>query len=295
MKIILVITDSKRKNILYITEDLKAHTLEEAIEFVQQGKIEGVHIVETEIGTYLRSDPNTTVEDNLDSMSITINQLLEGLTDLGYLVSHPQLAAYEKIRQANMTMGKEGAIGVDGTPRKTQQEVVQHLQKYKSLIEDAAQRQGIDKYMLGAILADEYLRMGPGDWFDWLALLEVDTSIGVAQIKIETARDLIREGLYHPNPVDNDLSPENINTVAKDRFYKYLKEPVHSINFSAARIKHLIKYWENDFDLSNRTDLIGTLYSIADETKPPHDTPKPNDRGQQVKNEFYPLATEAFN
>ncbi|NQY74672.1 MAG: hypothetical protein HRT90_07910 [Candidatus Margulisbacteria bacterium] len=146
---------------------------------------------------------------------------------------------------------------------------------------------------LAAVLVDEYLRMGLGDWLDWAAKIGIETSIGIGQIKAETARNLIKEGLYNPDPENEQLKPKNIHKISKAHLYSYLKEPVHSANLSAAKIRYDINRWAPFVDVSNLPNILGTLYSQGD--IPVHGNPMPDEnRGSQIGTEFYFLAKEAF-
>ena len=94
-----------------------------------------------------------------------------------------------------------------------------YIKKYQDILLVAANTQHIDPAILGAILIDEYLRMGLDGWFDWCAKFGVNTSVGVAQIKVESARNIIRFGYYSPNADDTKLSKDKINTTSRNHIY----------------------------------------------------------------------------
>jgi len=79
MKIILVVTDSKGKNLIFAADTLKAYSLDESVRLVKEGKLESVHAVETGQGAYLRANPNTVEDDNLDTLSISAYKLFLSL------------------------------------------------------------------------------------------------------------------------------------------------------------------------------------------------------------------------
>lgn len=58
--------------------------------------------------------------------------------------------------------------------------------------------------------------------------------------------------------------------------------------FAVARMRALIDEWRRFVDLSQRPEIIATLYHLP--YKKPHADPRPNDRGLQIVKEFYPLA-----
>jgi hypothetical protein len=74
--------------------------------------------------------------------------------------------------------------------------------------------------------------------------------------------------------------------------YTYVKKPKHSIFFAAARMRELADRWKRFVDLSVMPDIVATLYHLRDAEKKPHGNPKPNERGLQISEEFYKLATE---
>lgn len=81
MKIILVISDTQRKNIVFVTDVLTVYSLPEAIKAIKSGKIQSVHTVKTGAGTYLRANPNTTAKDSLDFIAHTSYQLFNAIDD----------------------------------------------------------------------------------------------------------------------------------------------------------------------------------------------------------------------
>ena len=90
----------------------------------------------------------------------------------------------------------------------------------------------IDVNLLACILIDEFARMGPDDLLDILGKLGVhDTTVGLAQIKMSTARDLIRKKYYH---ADSDIS--------QIRLYNLLANDKTSIQFAAAYLSFIKKF-----------------------------------------------------
>ena len=120
------------------------------------------------------------------------------------------------------------------------------------------------------------------------AHIGTNTSVGIAQVKIGTVRELIAKECYNPNPDDKKLSKANIMKTSKAYLYAYAVQPRHSIRFGAARIRQIIDHWAHEIDLSSRPEIVGTLYSWKLGT--PHPDPGTNDRGTQIAREFYPLA-----
>ena len=161
----------------------------------------------------------------------------------------------------------------------------------KSSIFEASEQQHIDPYVLGAILIDEIMRLALFEEVrdsivaQWLP---INVSIGVGQIKVETARQIIKEGLYNPNPRDELLSASKISTASSKHIASYVALPRNNIFFAAAQVHHLTLLWQKKASIIIAPEIIATLYSIGDGI--PKLNPQPSPRGQQIIDEFYPLA-----
>ena len=280
MKILIALADSTGKNIAFITDDLVTRTMEEIISLVKKKMIGGVHVVSTENGPYVRANRNKTQTDNLDFLSVSAADFLEELKQEG----HSQAA--ERFHEALDKRLREQSepdkiIYLDKRARGTKNQIFNRLKPLAPEIKAAAKKYDIDPYTLGAILVDEYLRIGPDDFLDILGRYDIwDTSVGLAQIKMDTARDIIAKGYYKgvdPSIFDSDL-------------YALLTNDKKSIHFAAACIKIHIDQWRSEIDLSDRPEILGTLYSWGYKT--PHGKPGPSDRGKQIKNKLYPFAKE---
>ena len=190
-------------------------------------------------------------------------------------------------------MQDQPLIIIDGHPKITKEAAQAKLQPHRDLVFEAAKKFNVDSYLLGAIIIDEIARFAPiemitdplGGYF-----IGVNTSVGIAQVKIDTARGLIKDGYYNPNPDDGKLSPANIGKVSRSHLYQYVKESRHSIFFAAARMRALIDEWKKFVDLSRKPEIITTLYHLPHII--PHANPQSNDRGLQIAREFYQLAKE---
>ena len=283
MKILIALADSTGKNIAFITDDLVTRTLEEIISLVQKKVIEGVHVVSTEHGPYVRANRNETKTDNLDFLSVPAADFLEELKQEG----HSQAA--ERFRQLLEKRLREQAdpskiIYLDDRARGTRNQIFNRLKPLAPDILAAAKEYNIDPSTLAAILIDEYPRSGPDDLLDILGKYSLrDTSIGLAQIKKSTARGIVSDGYYED--VSDDISDSDL--------YDLLAEDKTSIRFAAAFLKREIDLWKPYIDLSDRPEILGTLYSLPKVA--PHGKPKQNDRGKQIKGKLYPLATEALD
>ena len=141
-----------------------------------------------------------------------------------------------------------------------------------------------------SILIDETARMSPFEEIvDYIGAKDIgaNTSVGLAQIKIDVANNIIKKNLYNPNPSDSKLPVKRINRESRAYLYDYLIQPQYNIFFEAAVLTDLINNWKEFIDLNNHFDILASLYSMY---KIPHIDPKPNVRGSQIAGEFYNLA-----
>lgn len=295
MKVILVVTNSGKKNFVFVTDDLRARSLKEAISLTIKGALEVMHIVKAKVGKYLRSNPNMKLEDNLDTTSVTAYRIVKAVDTLDFIIFYPAFQAYWKLRQAYLkrlqNQGKK-IIVVDGYLATPKEFVVDTLLKHRGYIFAAAKRFSINPYTLGAIMIDEYARISMLDVLTDEVLLTLhDPSVGIAQVAIETARSLIKQGYYNPNPDDRALSEKNIDKASREHLYAYVVQPKHNVHFAAAKIRERIDFWSPRLDISNRPDMIQYTYARGNKVTL-EQLKKLDARARQTRREFYPLAKQ---
>lgn len=294
MKIVLTATDSRGKNIAFATDSLATYSLKEAVSLVKQEKIDGVHVVNRRKGKYIRSNPNTVSWDNLDHLSLTIYSIMKAVDDLRYVSENPGFRRYWKYYSDNLrdiAQKKEDLIYIDGQPRAPKKHVTQKVASVRKHIFDAAKRFDLDPCTIGAILIDEVTRFLPFEAItDAAALIGKNTSVGIAQVTIKTARGLIKQGYYNPNP--KKFLKENIDQISSALLYTYLIQPRHSVFFGAAKMRSDIDSWfkKHGEDISASPEKIGYLYSRG-----AVDTIRMNSRAKQIGGEFYKLSKKILN
>ncbi len=291
MKIILVVADGKGKNVVFVTDTLHAYSLDEAVQLARDGKFEGVYAVSGKHGTYLRTRSRVPKSDELEKLSVSSHKLFTYANDTRNALSTPVLARYVQLYQ--YTLEKDGGpliVTYDEKWKITKEKAKIKLQPQQELIFSAAKRFNVDPYLLGAIIIDEIARFTPfEDIFENLAVFFIgkNVSAGIAQVQMDTARDLIQNGYYNPNPADSKLSSREIKNIPRSYLYKYVVESKHNIFFAAAKMRLVVDEWKKYIDLSEKPEIIATLYSMY---KAPHAHPEANKRGLQIANEFYQLA-----
>ena len=296
MKIIAAVTDSKRKSLMFMLDSLQVISLDDAIKYVKDEKIDGVHIVRGKSGNYIRT--NRSLErKNIDAMSVSLYRFvipnatksLLALHELKDFWKHYQTQLQKRIRKGDVLITVEGEW-----PLATKEHVRETMLPYGKHIFTAAKRYNIDPCLLGAILIDEIVRLAPLEDVRDKALafaINKNVSVGVGQIQLKNIRAIIEKGYYNPNPSDENLLSENINSLPYSYFHKYAADKKHSVYFAAAFIRYLIDEWVSVIEL--QPNIIATLYHL--EYRRPHAHPEPNERGIQIVNEFYPMAKELFN
>lgn len=292
MKIALVVTNSRRKSLVFLSDSLKTLSFEETLGKVKSTKLDNLFVVKGTYGEYVRSVPNTSEKDNLDTLSVTAAEIMAYANHTRHFNSTDAISLYAAQYSASiLEQGKPFIETIDGD-KAFVSAVRDTVKSYSKIILQAAKEFDIDPYLLGAILIDEIVRMAPFEevWDKFLLkLLGRNVSVGVAQVKLETANGLIKNGLYNPNPDDTKL-PFSGNLRKQDReyLYEYVVEPKYNLRFAAAYIRGMINAWSKYIDLSKRPEIIGTLYAQG------YGTPKTNPvsikRGDQIAVEFYELA-----
>ena len=173
-------------------------------------------------------------------------------------------------------------------------------ERFRGAIIDAGNKFGVDPHLIAAILVDEISRIDLWDRLQdgvarrviaaqgrrqrnlikvWQLLCreEIGTqSFGLAQMNVNSLKDLIRKGLVelpegsHPHCIEGVLGMlEDVDLVPM---------------LVGAQIRYTIDHWgQADVDISDRPEICGTLYSIGlSGSRGVHAHPEPNPRGSQI-------------
>jgi len=291
MKIILVATDSKAKSIVFVSDTGQVFSLEETKSLISDKTLEDVYIVRSKYGEYIRSSPNNITEDNVDVLSIYGREIISYINQTKHAASTPPISNYLERYLASLEDGKPFIVPI-GQNKVLVADIKSKFIPHISLITTAAKEFTVDRYLLGAILIDEIARLHPFEKIlDLLGLkiLGRNVSVGVAQVKLETANSLIKRGLYNPNPNDKELPfSGTLSNKNREHLYQYVIQPKHNIRFAAAFIRSLIEVWATHTDITKRPEIIATFYSIGYGN--PKVNPVASKAGTQIIEEFYPLA-----
>jgi len=161
------------------------------------------------------------------------------------------------------------------------------IQTYKQLILFAGQEFHVDPAIVGGVIYQE--QAANVNFVDTLTdsiggLLHLNTSIGIGQIRVNTARDL--ENIYPQLYPDKDT----VHAV-EDTFIRVerLKDPYTNIRYVAVKLHFSDARWkEKGFDISGKPEILGTLYNIEDVSNPiePHANPQTNEFGAGVARHY---------
>jgi len=292
MKLSLIITNTRRKSEIFLSNTFKMKTLDGLTKSVEDDEVDGVSVVVTKHGQYIRSLPNSTREDNIDSKSVTASDVLAFVNKTRNFNSTDAISKYYAEYTASVLESGEPFIATYDGYKAFSSQVRDLIKSHKKLFESAGKKFNVDQYLLVALVIDEVTRL-----FAFEALLDKsllnligrNVSVGIAQIKLETANSLMAKGYYNPNPDDKKLPIKGVIANADRRYlFEYVVEPKHNINFQAALISEFIDTWSKHIDLSDRPEILATLYHL--EYRKPRSNPESDERGNQIAVEFYELA-----
>jgi Protein of unknown function (DUF3892) len=229
--IILVITDSRGVSKAFVTNDFNHLLLEDAIRLVRKGIVIGVHLVQANGHAYLRSDPSSSKEDNLDSLSVPAGSLSRKLKDDD---EDERVSTYAKAygKFLELRFPRNELLYLDGMAQIPRADVIKRLRPLTKEIKTAANKHAVDANLLTAILIDEFARIGPDDLLDILGKIGVrDTTIGLGQVKMSTARDMIKKKYFPADP-----------NISQSKLYSLLTVDEASIQFAAAYLSFITKF-----------------------------------------------------
>ena len=148
----------------------------------------------------------------------------------------------------------------------------------KDEILSAAEKYGVDPYVLaGCIYVEQYYNY---DFFDVLTdvpLFFMDTSVGIAQVKISTVCTLEENG--YVEKVGHGFM-KNWQVA-----YSLQNDSAYNINCAAAYLSYLQMRWDGAYDVSTDPAIWGTLYNMGERT--PHSNPQSNWFGNKVNGYYW--------
>ena len=195
--------------------------------------------------------------------------------------------------------GNNPVMRVDPTGLRSEEDADEIIKNNIQNIIIAAEKFGVNPAILAAtIYAEQRLNV---DWVDDITdgicgFYGIDTSIGVAQVRISTAKFLEEQG-YMPLVVAEDggwnipgagfvSGTENMARA------KMLEDPAISIMYAAAYLKYFQDTWKSSYpEIDGRTAILATLYNLGHENTTPNPNPQPNEFGTFAKDSYQRMRT----
>lgn len=117
-----------------------------------------------------------------------------------------------------------------------------------------------------------------------------DTSIGLGQVKLSTAKMLENKGYVSKTTRKNGgwkVGNKIIYGTEKMARTKRLEKNSENVKYVAAYLKYWINVWKPTYpNIYKDPAILGTLYNLGDRAKKPNKSPKPNDFGKFVKKKY---------
>jgi hypothetical protein len=166
--------------------------------------------------------------------------------------------------------------------------------KYSKEIKDAGKKYSVDPAIVGGcIYAEQKRNVNFVDTLtDWVGFYGViDTSIGIGQVKVSTAKMLEDEGyVSKTKSTDGGWDVPLVGFVHGTRtmsIAKRLENNKCNITYVAAYLKYWVDEWKLAYPKIGKSPaILGTLYNLGDNARKPHKKPQPNEFGKYVKKKY---------
>ena len=158
----------------------------------------------------------------------------------------------------------------------------------------AAKEFNIDPGVLAAtIYAEQRLNVDwKDDYIDGICgFYGVDTSIGIGQVRISTAK-FVEENGYMPKVIKEEWGWNIplvgfVNGTEQMAREKELENPSKNIRYAAAYLRYFQDLWEEEYpEIGSSVEILATLYNLGHEQTSPNSEPKANDFGNFAKDNY---------
>ena len=182
--------------------------------------------------------------------------------------------------------------------------------KDKQLIDSAAVLSGVEPRLIVAVLVGEQIRLFNSNreaykkWIGPLKILSVETtfSLGVTGIKVPTAQRIEKNlkdstSLFYLGQKYENLLDFQSPNIAQERFKRLTsyKNHFYSYLYAALNVKQLKVQWEKSgFPISDRPEILATLYNIGYEVSIPKENPEVGGSGINIKGKRYSFGAVAY-
>lgn len=182
--------------------------------------------------------------------------------------------------------------------------------KDKNLIDSAALVTGVEPRLIVSVLVGEQIRLFNSSreaykkWIGPLKILSVETtfSLGVTGIKVPTAQKIEKNlkdsaSIFYLGKQYENLLDFQTKNVAQERFNRLTsyKNHYYSYLYAALNVKQINEQWEKSgFPISERPEILATLYNIGFEASIPKNDPLVGGSGINIKGKRYSFGSVAY-
>lgn len=182
--------------------------------------------------------------------------------------------------------------------------------KDKRLIDSAAYLTGVEPRLIVSVLVGEQIRLFNSSreaykkWIGPLKILSVETtfSLGVTGIKVPTAQTIEKNlkdssSVFYLGEKYEHLLDFQTQNIAQERFKRLTSYQNHfySYLYAALNVKQINEQWERSgFPISERPEILATLYNIGFEASIPKNNPLVGGSGINIKGKRYSFGSVAY-
>jgi hypothetical protein len=182
--------------------------------------------------------------------------------------------------------------------------------KDKRLIDSAAYLSGVEPRLIVAVLVGEQIRLFNSSreaykkWIGPLKILSVEAtfSLGVTGIKVPTAQKIENNlkdstSIFYLGKQYESLLDFHTKNIQQERFKRLTSYQNHfySYMYAALNIKQMMLQWERSgFPISERPEILATLYNIGFEASIPKENPVVGGSGINIKGTQYSFGSVAY-
>lgn len=163
------------------------------------------------------------------------------------------------------------------------------IEAYSDEIIAAGEEYDVDPAAIAVcIYAEQVLNY---DWKDQLfdfALWRLNTSIGLGQVRVETAKMLEDAGYIEKTVGEFSLFYWNPR---KQKIAAKLLKDSENIRYVAAYLRYWIDVWGDTYDISGKAEILATLYNLGKNANAPNTSPRANSFGEFAQSKYEHVKT----
>ena len=194
---------------------------------------------------------------------------------------------------------------IDPSGLRSWQEASEIIQRNSNGIKNAGAYYNVNPAIIAScIYTEQTMNVNWVDDLTDVLMFFADTSIGIGQVRVSTAKLLEDSGYiakteylsstsnYWTTIVTWSVPGYSDGTVVADSREEAIAHRLTSesenVNYVAAYLAYWQDRWRNAYpDIDGHSDILGTLYNLGKNANAPNGNPRPNDFGVQVKKEYF--------